>query len=371
MSDDGEMAIRRPSATAAPLDDDDLLGQILLRLPPRPSSLPRAAAVCKRWRRVVSSPHFRRGFCGHHRKPPLLGFLAQEEHGDISFTPALDPPDRVPAERFSLPLDVGTEFLGCRHGRALSVDRLRHRFLVWDPVTGDQRCVGFPPALCVKEMRDFNGAVVCAAGDQGHVHGGCHLCPFQVVFIGRGKERMVACVYSSHTNAWGNLIAIPQSPMPKVMFDLDRQSLAIIDPPQAAFDLDMFFFGGCQLMVAPVDGAYLGFLILYGSTAQLWKRKINSNGGGVWVLRYTIELTSLLSLDPWVDTPKLLGLAEDDNAMFLLMDDGDVFMVHLESEQFEKLPEKMNRCFWRPFTSFYTAGMGIGGGHGVEIMHNA
>ncbi|KAL6848951.1 hypothetical protein ACP4OV_021534 [Aristida adscensionis] len=146
MSDGGEMTGCRPSAAATPLENDDTLGQILLRLPPRPSSLPRAAAVCRRWRRLVSSPHFRRSFRAHHRKPPLLGLFTEESRGEIGFSPALDPPDRIPAARFSLRLDAGSEFLGCRHGRVLFLNRDRLQFLVWDPITGDQRLVAFPPA---------------------------------------------------------------------------------------------------------------------------------------------------------------------------------------------------------------------------------
>ncbi|KAM0834922.1 hypothetical protein ACQ4PT_063272 [Festuca glaucescens] len=70
---------RRPrphSPAAGPLEDDDLLREILIRLPPQPSSLPRASAVCKRWRRLVSDPSFFRRFRLHHcRNLPLLGFF--------------------------------------------------------------------------------------------------------------------------------------------------------------------------------------------------------------------------------------------------------------------------------------------------------
>ncbi|MBC2899435.1 hypothetical protein CFC21_112275 [Triticum aestivum] len=62
---------RRRPLSPAPLDDDDLLSEILLRLPPLPSSLPRASAVCRRWRRLASDPCFCRRFRG------TTGFSAQ------------------------------------------------------------------------------------------------------------------------------------------------------------------------------------------------------------------------------------------------------------------------------------------------------
>ncbi|KAB8112273.1 hypothetical protein EE612_050419, partial [Oryza sativa] len=102
---------RRPTspspaqAQAQPLEDDDLLSEILLRLPAKPSSLPRASLVCKRWRRVVSDSVFLRRFRSHHGKPPLLGFFKVSYRNPI-FIPTLDPPDRISAARFSLQLPL-------------------------------------------------------------------------------------------------------------------------------------------------------------------------------------------------------------------------------------------------------------------------
>uniref|UniRef100_A0A453MZD7 F-box domain-containing protein n=1 Tax=Aegilops tauschii subsp. strangulata TaxID=200361 RepID=A0A453MZD7_AEGTS len=61
-SERAEMSRHRRS----PLDDDDLLSEILLRLPPQPYSLPRASLVCKRWRGLASDPGFCRCFRIHH-----------------------------------------------------------------------------------------------------------------------------------------------------------------------------------------------------------------------------------------------------------------------------------------------------------------
>lgn len=87
----------------SPLDDENLLQDILLRLPPKPSSLPRASLVCKRWRCILSHPRFIRRFCKHHRKPPLIGFSDKECDKAPVFTPMLDRPDRIRVVNFALP----------------------------------------------------------------------------------------------------------------------------------------------------------------------------------------------------------------------------------------------------------------------------
>ncbi|KAK1661206.1 hypothetical protein QYE76_049365 [Lolium multiflorum] len=155
------------SAAAASLpDNDDMLREILLRLPPQPSSLHRASAVCKRWRGLIKDPKFQRQFRGHHRKPPLLGIFTYSSQG-ILFTPILHPPDRIPPRRFDLGLcsnHAYYDFLDCRHGLVLVKKTLPGDVIVCDPITGEQRCVVVPAEL---KMGYLKGSVLCAAGDHG------------------------------------------------------------------------------------------------------------------------------------------------------------------------------------------------------------
>ncbi|GJM91178.1 hypothetical protein PR202_ga07527 [Eleusine coracana subsp. coracana] len=186
-----------------PLEDDNILEQILLRLLTCPSSLPRAAAVCKRWRRLMSDPHFRRRFRAHHREPPLLGiFLRPIGMGHV-FHSILDPTDAIPLKRFS--------FWAHHDAADVVIDRELQKcleFIVWDPVTGNRRCAAVPPEFENKDMFFNNSAVLCAAGDQSHVHSGeCDTNHFQVVLIGcfgDGTE-WFRCVYSSVTGEWGDI----------------------------------------------------------------------------------------------------------------------------------------------------------------------
>ncbi|KAK1613777.1 hypothetical protein QYE76_019294 [Lolium multiflorum] len=114
---------------APPLDNEDLLQEILLRLPPQPSSLPRVSLVCKHWRSILSDPNFIQLFRKHHRKPPLLGFFVGPCTGmEYIFTPVMDQPDHVPSTRFSMPQTIPSEawewhFKGCRHGLAVLISR--------------------------------------------------------------------------------------------------------------------------------------------------------------------------------------------------------------------------------------------------------
>ncbi|KAM0857435.1 hypothetical protein ACQ4PT_048476 [Festuca glaucescens] len=72
---------RRASPPALP---DELVEEILLRLPPdEPAWLLRASLVCKAWGGAVSHPSFRRRLHELHRTPPVLGFLHNWLNGRI------------------------------------------------------------------------------------------------------------------------------------------------------------------------------------------------------------------------------------------------------------------------------------------------
>uniref|UniRef100_A0ACD5ZYN7 Uncharacterized protein n=1 Tax=Avena sativa TaxID=4498 RepID=A0ACD5ZYN7_AVESA len=165
---------KSPAAPESPPFNEDMLREILLRLPPQPSSLLRASAVCKHWRGLVTDPRFLRRFRAHQRKPPLLGVFVTRAPG-IKFRSILGPPDRIPPERFDLRRKTccrtWTVLLGCRHGRVLHLDYKRHKVIVCDPVTGEHHHVDVPPVFRGSRI---DGAVLCAATDQGHLHGSCH-----------------------------------------------------------------------------------------------------------------------------------------------------------------------------------------------------
>ncbi|KAF8642602.1 hypothetical protein HU200_067282 [Digitaria exilis] len=329
-------------APAPPLDDDDLLSDILLRLPPSPSSLPRASLVCKRWRRLVSDPAFARRFRARHRRSaPLLGFFTERD-GILSFTSTLDPPDRLPRGHFSLKLEDRCRFYGCRHGLVLIINRMDRQFLVWEPVTGDLRRVAFPPEFGNAGDKLVQHAAVLRAPGDVHAGEDHQSIPFLVALVGSDEActRAFACLYSSETGVWSNLIStecpsmVPMYYNPNTLcgsslywllgprmaileFDLDKQFLGVIDVPSSD-DRYRMFQQPYHQWILPAEGGGLSFLRLSGYSAELWMRKMDSDGIAGWVLGRTIELDKLLSLNSEEGFPiEIIGIAEDDNMIIL------------------------------------------------------
>uniref|UniRef100_A0ACD5XH03 Uncharacterized protein n=1 Tax=Avena sativa TaxID=4498 RepID=A0ACD5XH03_AVESA len=377
------MSSLRSPAAPSPLDDDDLLSEILLRLPPQPSSLPCASVVCKPWRGLVTDAQFFRRFrLRHRRTPPLLGFFHRGSHG-LSFFPTLEAPNRVPPGRFSLQLDNHFRLLGCRHGLALILVLKPPHLLLWDPVTGEQHHLANPPRLDLTKAAVSGAVLRAAAGDIQVQH-------YKVVLLAADNKdgRMLACVYSSETRVWGNLISMPNPSgvyvfKPAVLvenslywlfgrevsleileFDLERQSLAVVKLPPGLdvlpldVDIDSVLEHHDMCTVMRAEGGGLGFLFVpyYTAQAQLWKRNTDCDGVVSWGLTRAIELDKLLSLNLKEIRPiHVLGYAEYNN-MLLLRTDFSIFTVQLESLQFKKFPRIGDWSFFHPFESVYTAG---------------
>uniref|UniRef100_A0ACD5VA74 Uncharacterized protein n=1 Tax=Avena sativa TaxID=4498 RepID=A0ACD5VA74_AVESA len=294
------------------------------------------------------------------------------------------PPNRVPEGRFSFPVDDGDRhliFLGCRHGFLLMLHTFQGtlELLVWDPVSGHKHPIAAPPGFDVKSQ--INGAVLRTALGVGDIQN------FQIVLLStKVEQRVIACVYSSETGVWGNLITTPLPPnvssfypfmidprVPSVLvgnslyvsfqwkssriieFDVGRKSLAVIPLPVG---LDPMFSRYFSVMRA--EGGGLGLLSVSKSdcSAQLWKRKTDCDGVSSWVLGRTIDLDKLFSLH--LENRRglqILGFAEESNVVFLrVYGSVGVFMIQLDSLQLKKLPE-INLLRWHPFESVYAAGI--------------
>ncbi|XBI14682.1 hypothetical protein VPH35_057230 [Triticum aestivum] len=378
-SDDGARVIRRPRGTLLD-NNDDMLWEILLRLPPQPSSLLRASAVCKRWRCVATDPEFLRCFRAHHRKAPLLGLLVCRNSHKNVFHPVLNPPDRIPPKRFTLGCYSKVRYcvLSCRHGRILVKDSKNKEVVLCDPITGEQHRMPVPPAF---DMTYLSGAVLCTAGDQGHVHGSCHSSHFKVVLLSmyiHDDRRPLARVFSSKTGKWGNLISIETQPKTMygpccpntlvgniiywlsryargviIEFDLEGQNLTLIKGPHSMND-----FSICQCQIIQTDERIVGVAMLSNDNIQVWQREVNPEGVSIWVSQKTVELRNIIKTLPqnWETMPwtKLVGYDDDTNAIFLYMHDS-AYMVQLKSMHSTKLDVPCSTKYY-PFRSFYLPG---------------
>ncbi|XP_051190188.1 uncharacterized protein [Lolium perenne] len=195
--------MRNTAAIRQPLDDEDVVNEILCRLPPQPSSVLCASLASKLWRNLTVSSAFRRRLRAHHRHAPILGVY--EKHArTFQFIPAFDAPYRIPTERFSLKVCADHSHkvdnwivLWCRHGRVLIINQTRRELLGFDPISSDL-CVVAIPTDFVNKAYTTNGAVVVLVGVWGN----------------RGDGDLSARIYSSESGVWGNLVSAPEGPKP-------------------------------------------------------------------------------------------------------------------------------------------------------------
>ncbi|CAM0883305.1 unnamed protein product [Alopecurus aequalis] len=265
---------------------------------------------------------------------------------------------------------------------------MRRRIIVWDPVAEDRRAVAYPLRFHDSVMEIHRGAVLCAAGDQGHVHGACHSNPFKVVWLGSyvhdDEPVAFASVYSSETDLWGDLISatLPhrgvyfsghsklvgntlhwllnsygmlEFDLDVLEFDLDAQRLVVTKRPPVGPRAD-------NARIIQAEDGGVGFAALsgpiYHPCLQMWNKKVNSHGVATWLLWKTVELQKILGLKYRIEKHKsfILHYLEDVHAIFFRVR-LSVYMVQLDSMRSKELFQYTHNCIYRPFTSFYTEGV--------------
>ena len=203
----------RPTSQSLALDDD-FLAEFLLRLPPQPSTLPRFGLVCKRWRRLVTDPQFVRRFRAFHRRtPPLHGFIV-----DLSsrFVPTQEPPDRLPASRFSW---HGWAVHCCRHGLVLCYrgESFASEFMVVDLMTRHRSHVGILQHEGAVILASTVLSVAVAGGGRGTADDrrSFVLVALFAQFATTAEAlRLTASVYSSDSGTWASAVAAVFPPSP-------------------------------------------------------------------------------------------------------------------------------------------------------------
>ncbi|KAF7020291.1 hypothetical protein CFC21_033408 [Triticum aestivum] len=191
-------------------------------------------------------------------------------------------------------------------------------------------------------------------------------------------RQLVARVYSSETDTWGNSIsteasddtlfghrtstlignALYWSAKHKgndiLEFDLRKQSLTVIKGPRG---MNMNDFDNFHI-IEEQDGA-VGLVALSCLKLQMWQRKVDCQGVAKWLLRKTVSVRELLKIPPhtaarneWL---KVVGYDEDTDVIFLARHDG-IYMVQPKSMQARKLNGTGSTYYCYTFMSSYPLG---------------
>ncbi|CAM0877860.1 unnamed protein product [Alopecurus aequalis] len=348
---------------------DDLLLEILLRLPTEPINLHRASLVSKHWRGLVHDAGFLRRFRDFHDQPGPPLFVRTAGSFMASTAAKMQHEDWWA--------------LDCRHGLALLENLHSSALFVWDLVTGDERYLPEPQNV----GSWHNGALLRAAG-----RGDCHSRPFLVVYAGSPHNYVAcACVYSSETSVWTDVTTIdvpaysvaakPTALVGNTLywlldnscifdFDLDNHRLGLTE--RIPYD-ELCSYEG-EILLMPTEDGLLGLAGVAGFSLHLWSMVKSIGGVVTWTRQRVIDLQKLIAPEVVATCTvavEPIGFAEDAGVIFIYVD-GNVYMIHLKSMQLKEVSEKgVYGCIF-PYASFYSPGITSRGGNDhVELLNNS
>ncbi|KAL6641626.1 hypothetical protein ACP70R_019807 [Stipagrostis hirtigluma subsp. patula] len=373
-----------PHCSSSCMLTDDILIEILLRLPPHPACLLRASLACKHWQSLIVDHRFLCRFQAFHGTP-MLGVFTNST-SIPRFLPIGNPPDSATAAAFSIP-DLHWHVLGCRRSHILLAGSSWRQLLVWNPINGNKHFIAAPPDVDPRfnygHVPESNATVLCAAGhtDRGY----CHSCPFFVIWVFTCTRYAYATKYSSETGSWLMMVSSPTPSeidfRPSILvgqvlywplkskyilaFELGTRKLYPIECPPDTHDV---YRRNVHIMRTEDGGLGLAAVIKFN--LHLWAWEPDAKGVKRWVLRKIVELDKFLPFDvsslPLVNNRsgrrppvRILGLVEDDDLVFIWTING-VFAVQLKSMQFKKVFEADVSATVYPYTGFSIAACAVG-----------
>ncbi|KAL5230888.1 hypothetical protein ABZP36_029664 [Zizania latifolia] len=244
-------------------------------------------------------------------------------------------------------------------------------------MTGERCCITVPNPMQAGAS-DHNAAVFSPASSGGG--GDCHSSPFLVVVVFTSHGRVFACVYSSQTSVWGEVISTP-APSPCELcedspalvgealywlldgnrileFKFGSQILALVERPPETHAIYKW-----NIRVARLGDYGLGLAAVKDFSLHLWVQEVADDGASKWVLHREIGLDTLLPLPtaPSLEAGRRLvgmtpvwisGLSEDGNVVFLRTTVG-IFLVWLETMKFKKVSDTLLMKTVYPYASCY------------------
>ncbi|KAL6640282.1 hypothetical protein ACP70R_022131 [Stipagrostis hirtigluma subsp. patula] len=323
-------------AVSSVLGDDNLLGEILLRLD-FPTCLVRAAVVSKRWLRRASDPAFLRGFRALH-PPRILGIYVQAGSAPKRFLPVPQPQELAAAAGRALgnlprPWLVGD----CRNGRLLV--RLEDRGFIWavrsllQPAPDEP--LPTPPDLSLNSSMFHNPGVILQhllllEGEDDTTSCLCLLMAYNGVTFGAnysilqsgvwGDERSVATeIHGSLGTVFGQKLLLGT----KVYMMTAARCILVLDLDTASFfkiELPHGVGGSGTAMLSRAQRSGLYLVDATGFHLRIW----HGDGAGQWVLVDTIsvrEACGRLNVQRWEtengQAPAVV-FAVGDNAEFVI-----------------------------------------------------
>ncbi|CAL5097155.1 unnamed protein product [Urochloa decumbens] len=323
---------------------DDLVGEFLLRLPPDdPACLLRASLACKRWRRILADPAFRRRHRELHPAPSIVGFLRIVK-GDPPYASRFVP--NSPASNLPPARDLpGWLPYDCRHGRAL--------FLTTSPGPGtelDERAALLAKAIALAPTQVRRPPLQRRSA------------------LRRGRRRLRSPPLPRGALPCGLRLESQHRSLPStrhVCLCLGARRLSIVDGPPPSlcqsFVISFMSMGDGELRSMDVEDEPSLCL-------RLWSREAAPYSDGVarWTRGRAIELETLLPdgalpvsrvpLAPARRIPSviLLGFAEGTDVIFVGTlprgHRGAVYMVQLNAGRARKVFDKCILVI--PYTSF-------------------
>ncbi|KAF7040085.1 hypothetical protein CFC21_050008 [Triticum aestivum] len=360
---------------------EELHLEILRRLSPTPQVLARASAVCREWRRVVNSPEFLQElYLARRGAPVTMGFFhnAGDDEYPRRFVEA-QPGDPLRLSFKLIYRMINWQFVDCRHGRVLLMDRPNRQFLLWHPMSSDHHLVLKTPPVS-GEQESTSVTLICDCGvvpgdDEANKIGqrtSCHVSHFGMAIVCNHSHTgcLGATIYSSVTGEWSSPLHLPNParqirPEPCAVisktfyqplcdylvlaYDTEQGSLTMFERPKC---------GNIRLFKA--DNGVLGLAGVLGFTLRLWARYANA-----WVLQKLVDLTEILHglstapsprtepLFNFMPPVKIIGVADQGDVLFLWTMIG-IFMLCPETMEVKKVHQtapNMNTVY--PYGAFY------------------
>ncbi|CAL5077786.1 unnamed protein product [Urochloa decumbens] len=333
---------------------DELIEEIFCRIHTAdPTTLARAALVCRRWCRLIADPGFRRRLGEFHRAPPMLGFSCNI---DFDFR---DTASFYRGQPFTI-----ARFLRTSSGLE-RVDSERSRVV---DTTEEHRLHGMSPLLGCPSS--WNAAVLCTATGCNHLD--CHGKSFAVVFVATSDNSMVSLVYSSKVGWWSEetrlFVQKPEDPLVlegsalvgNALYFMLRSKTRILKYSVGTREMHMIHlppadFSEQRILLMATEDSRLGFATVRDFNLCLWSRDGDSDRGVGWTQRRVIDLKALLPTRALVDPTHVVGFAHGVGFFFIENYSGH-FIIDIKSNRVKKVRPVWGGSTIFPYMSFHTPG---------------